>query len=224
MGRVPFTCRSCGPSGATAARRGRRLGLQGIDARGAAAHDRGPARRGRLRVRAGPRRPPLRLAEAARAARRPAGCRCPTPTEALAATGYERGAITPFGASRAWPVILDASAADRDRVRHRRRGARRQPAPGPGRPGRRARRDGRRRDRAARRRSRPPAERSAARGEPVASATQMWHDRRDAQGAGAPRPVARPRDPAHPPRRVAHAARWAASSTAGSSSRSARGS
>ena len=40
----------------------------------------------------------------------------PDAAEALAATGYERGAITPFGASGAWPVILDASAADRDRV------------------------------------------------------------------------------------------------------------
>ena len=40
----------------------------------------------------------------------------PDAAEALAATGYERGAITPFGASRAWPVILDASAAGRDRV------------------------------------------------------------------------------------------------------------
>ena len=25
-------------------------------------------------------------------------------------TGYERGAITPFGATTAWPVIVDASA------------------------------------------------------------------------------------------------------------------
>ena len=40
----------------------------------------------------------------------------PDAAEALAATGYERGAITPFGASRAWPVILDASAAGRERV------------------------------------------------------------------------------------------------------------
>lgn len=31
-------------------------------------------------------------------------------------TGYERGAITPFGARRAWPVILDASAAALDVV------------------------------------------------------------------------------------------------------------
>ena len=33
----------------------------------------------------------------------------PDKDEALAATGYERGAITPFGASRAWPVIADAT-------------------------------------------------------------------------------------------------------------------
>ncbi len=31
-------------------------------------------------------------------------------------TGYERGAITPFGATRAWPVIIDASAMGRDVV------------------------------------------------------------------------------------------------------------
>lgn len=33
----------------------------------------------------------------------------PDQEEARAATGYERGAITPFGASRAWPVVADAS-------------------------------------------------------------------------------------------------------------------
>jgi Cys-tRNA(Pro)/Cys-tRNA(Cys) deacylase len=33
----------------------------------------------------------------------------PDKDEAEAVTGYERGAITPFGASRAWPVIADAS-------------------------------------------------------------------------------------------------------------------
>ena len=33
----------------------------------------------------------------------------PDKDEALAATGYERGAITPFGSSRAWPVIADAA-------------------------------------------------------------------------------------------------------------------
>jgi Cys-tRNA(Pro)/Cys-tRNA(Cys) deacylase len=35
----------------------------------------------------------------------------PDKEEAREATGYERGTITPFGAARAWPVILDASAA-----------------------------------------------------------------------------------------------------------------
>ena len=34
----------------------------------------------------------------------------PDADEAREVTGYERGAITPFGASRAWPVIVDASA------------------------------------------------------------------------------------------------------------------
>lgn len=33
----------------------------------------------------------------------------PDADEARAATGYERGAITPFGATRAWPVIADAA-------------------------------------------------------------------------------------------------------------------
>ena len=33
----------------------------------------------------------------------------PDAEEARAITGYERGAITPFGALRAWPVIVDAS-------------------------------------------------------------------------------------------------------------------
>lgn len=34
----------------------------------------------------------------------------PDADEARAATGYERYTITPFGATRAWPVIVDASA------------------------------------------------------------------------------------------------------------------
>lgn len=34
----------------------------------------------------------------------------PDQDEARDATGYERGAITPFGATRAWPVIVDAAA------------------------------------------------------------------------------------------------------------------
>ena len=37
----------------------------------------------------------------------------PDADEAREATGYERGAITPFGASRAWQAIVDASAMDR---------------------------------------------------------------------------------------------------------------
>lgn len=40
----------------------------------------------------------------------------PDKDEAKAVTGYERGAITPFGAERAWPVILDASVAPSDRI------------------------------------------------------------------------------------------------------------
>ena len=35
----------------------------------------------------------------------------PDEDEAKAATGYERGAITPFGSAQAWPVIADASVA-----------------------------------------------------------------------------------------------------------------
>jgi len=40
----------------------------------------------------------------------------PDQEEAKAATGYERGAITPFGSSRAWPVIADESLVGLDRV------------------------------------------------------------------------------------------------------------
>ena len=36
----------------------------------------------------------------------------PDAEEARAATGYERGAITPFGATTAWPVIADPAIAD----------------------------------------------------------------------------------------------------------------
>jgi prolyl-tRNA editing enzyme YbaK/EbsC (Cys-tRNA(Pro) deacylase) len=39
----------------------------------------------------------------------------PDADEALSATGYERGAITPFGSTHAWPLIADASI-DRDGV------------------------------------------------------------------------------------------------------------
>ena len=35
----------------------------------------------------------------------------PDAATALAVTGYPRGTITPFGSLRAWPVIVDASAA-----------------------------------------------------------------------------------------------------------------
>lgn len=34
----------------------------------------------------------------------------PDAEEAKAATGYERGTITPFGSSTAWPVVVDAAA------------------------------------------------------------------------------------------------------------------
>ena len=40
----------------------------------------------------------------------------PDQTEAHEATGYERGAITPFGSRTAWPVIADASVAILSRV------------------------------------------------------------------------------------------------------------
>ena len=35
----------------------------------------------------------------------------PDAQTALAATGYERGTITPFGSTTAWPVVADASLA-----------------------------------------------------------------------------------------------------------------
>lgn len=35
----------------------------------------------------------------------------PDESEARAATGYERGTITPFGSTNAWPVIADATVA-----------------------------------------------------------------------------------------------------------------
>jgi Cys-tRNA(Pro)/Cys-tRNA(Cys) deacylase len=34
----------------------------------------------------------------------------PDADEARAVTGYERGAITPFGSSHPWPVLVDAAA------------------------------------------------------------------------------------------------------------------
>ena len=40
----------------------------------------------------------------------------PDADEAKAVTGYERGTITPFGSTNAWPVIADASIAALDKV------------------------------------------------------------------------------------------------------------
>jgi Cys-tRNA(Pro) deacylase len=40
----------------------------------------------------------------------------PDEAEAKEATGYERGAITPFGSARAWPVVADATVLDVDIV------------------------------------------------------------------------------------------------------------
>jgi len=40
----------------------------------------------------------------------------PDPDEAHAVTGYVRFTITPFGSTRAWPVILDASALEHETV------------------------------------------------------------------------------------------------------------
>ena len=40
----------------------------------------------------------------------------PDADEARAATGYERYTITPFGATRAWPVIVDSSAVGHEVV------------------------------------------------------------------------------------------------------------
>jgi Cys-tRNA(Pro)/Cys-tRNA(Cys) deacylase len=40
----------------------------------------------------------------------------PDPDEARDATGYERGAITPFGSTTSWPVIADATVATLDRI------------------------------------------------------------------------------------------------------------
>ena len=79
-----------------------------------AAHDRGAARRGRLRVRARAGRSALRVAEAAQPARGPAACPYPMPTRRAPTTGYERGAIT--------PLLSSAVAGDR------RRGGTRAPA------------------------------------------------------------------------------------------------
>jgi Cys-tRNA(Pro)/Cys-tRNA(Cys) deacylase len=40
----------------------------------------------------------------------------PDQEEAMEATGYERGAITPFGSRHAWPVVADAAITQLDRV------------------------------------------------------------------------------------------------------------
>ena len=40
----------------------------------------------------------------------------PDQDEAKEATGYERGAITPFASATTWPVVADATLADRDLV------------------------------------------------------------------------------------------------------------
>ena len=40
----------------------------------------------------------------------------PDADEAREATGYERGAITPFGATRPWPVLVDRAALDHEEV------------------------------------------------------------------------------------------------------------
>jgi len=40
----------------------------------------------------------------------------PDQEEAKDVTGYERGAITPFGSARAWPVVADAGIRDLGRV------------------------------------------------------------------------------------------------------------
>jgi Cys-tRNA(Pro) deacylase len=40
----------------------------------------------------------------------------PDADEARAVTGYERGAITPFGATRTWPVIADATVLAHETV------------------------------------------------------------------------------------------------------------
>jgi Cys-tRNA(Pro)/Cys-tRNA(Cys) deacylase len=40
----------------------------------------------------------------------------PDQDEAKAATGYERGAITPLGAERPWPVVADATMVGLKRV------------------------------------------------------------------------------------------------------------
>jgi Cys-tRNA(Pro)/Cys-tRNA(Cys) deacylase len=38
----------------------------------------------------------------------------PDATDALAATGYERGTITPFGSTTAWPVVADSAVVGQE--------------------------------------------------------------------------------------------------------------
>jgi Cys-tRNA(Pro) deacylase len=40
----------------------------------------------------------------------------PDAEEARAATGYERGTITPFGSATSWPVVADATIPSKERV------------------------------------------------------------------------------------------------------------
>jgi Cys-tRNA(Pro)/Cys-tRNA(Cys) deacylase len=40
----------------------------------------------------------------------------PSQEEARAVTGYERGAITPFGVARRWPVVADSTVATLERA------------------------------------------------------------------------------------------------------------
>jgi Cys-tRNA(Pro) deacylase len=40
----------------------------------------------------------------------------PDADEARDVTGYERGAITPFGASRGWPVVVDVAALEHSTI------------------------------------------------------------------------------------------------------------
>ena len=81
----------------------------------------------------------------------------PDADEARAVTGYERYTITPFGSTRPWPVIADATIVDEPVVAIGGGGLRGQSPPCSGRPRPGARRPGRRRQRgraAARPRSR----------------------------------------------------------------------
>lgn len=111
--RQALTSTSCRPSGRTMSRRARRFKASRsaqllrtiVVRRGANDYVFVLVPRGRqidwpkLRAHLGVKRPSL-----------------PDEAEAREATGYERGAITPFGSMRAWPVIADTSVAVLDRV------------------------------------------------------------------------------------------------------------